>query len=238
MSPTYVFRWFKGGIEKIFSPLQRSIYKNLGFKNNENELLKKISIENFKLKSQLVKLKTLEADIEALRTQLTDTSINSTNLISGHVIGIRKTSFSANPTELILDIGSNQGLSEGRAVIYEHVLLGKITQVSVNRAKVSLINTDKTVINAKTLKSNSEGNFKTEKNTLIFSDVLLSKKLESGDLLVTRGDVDLEGKGYPPDLIIGTINKVNKKPSALFQSASINLPLNFSELDLVFVILD
>ena len=72
---------------------------------------------------------------------------------------------------------------------------------------------------------------------LLLSETLLSETLKVSDTIVTKGDMDESGIGYPPNLIVGRIAAVEKNPSALFQSAKVKSPIDFSKLSTVFVIL-
>jgi cell shape-determining protein MreC len=56
-------------------------------------------------------------------------------------------------------------------------------------------------------------------------------------LVLTNGDVGLNGSGFPPDLIVGKITSIEKKPSALFQKAEVESFLDFSKITAVFVII-
>ncbi|HZJ18567.1 MAG TPA: rod shape-determining protein MreC, partial [Patescibacteria group bacterium] len=67
-------------------------------------------------------------------------------------------------------------------------------------------------------------------------NVLLSENLKKGDIILTKGDIDQEENGYPPDLIIGKIISVDKSPSALFQKADVVSLVDLSKLTTVFII--
>ena len=70
---------------------------------------------------------------------------------------------------------------------------------------------------------------------MVLDNVVLSDTIENTDLVETKGDVDANGNGYPPHLIVGKILSVNKKTSALFQSALVGSLVDVSKLDVVFV---
>jgi cell shape-determining protein MreC len=53
---------------------------------------------------------------------------------------------------------------------------------------------------------------------------------------LTNGDITLSGSGFPPDLVVGKITSVEKKPSSLFQKAEVESFINFSKITAVFVI--
>lgn len=70
---------------------------------------------------------------------------------------------------------------------------------------------------------------------MILDNVLLSETLKVGDVVLTNGDIDQNGKGLPPDLIVGKITSVDKNPSALFQKADVVSFVDFSKLSTLFV---
>jgi len=73
--------------------------------------------------------------------------------------------------------------------------------------------------------------------TIVLNNVLLSDTLQKGDIVVTKGDINSDGLGFPPDLIIGKIISINKKASALFQSAEVERLVDVTRLEMVFVMM-
>jgi cell shape-determining protein MreC len=71
---------------------------------------------------------------------------------------------------------------------------------------------------------------------LVFENVVLSDTLQKGDMIVTKGDEKIDGTGYPPELVIGTITSIDKKVSDLFQTAEVESLIDFTEITTVFVI--
>lgn len=239
ISPLMPARLFSGVIEKLLAPLQKSIYSNLGLSfTQEKDEVVRLTEEILRLEGQLASSKLMEADLSALRSQFAESPVLVKNLIPGQIIGMNAMFPKALPTQITINIGKSQGIKKGMAVIYRNILIGSITDIAHERSVVSLLNHENTVLKAKTLKTSASGILKGEKNNILLSDVLLSEKLETGDVVVTSGDQDLQGSAIPPDLVIGKIHKVNKKPSALFQSASIASLLNVTKLALVFVIIN
>ena len=71
---------------------------------------------------------------------------------------------------------------------------------------------------------------------MILDNVLLTENLKNGDLVLTKGDVNLNGEGFLPGLIVGKIISVEKSPSALFQKAQVEGLVDVTKLSTVFVI--
>ncbi len=240
LSPAAPIRIISGWIEGVFTPLQSSIYNNLGKKQpDDNSELQKLKEENIRLTKEVLRIKTLEQDLLAFRTQLAESIIPVKKLLPAEVIGTNaKISFiDSIPTEITINVGEDLGVKRGMSVVYKNVLLGSVTQVVKQRAIVTLLISEKTILTAKALNTGALGVVRGGKNEMIFGDVLLSEKLESGDTVVTRGDIKKDGSGYPPDLLIGKVSVIDKKPSALFQSARLTPLVDVIKLPAVFVVI-
>jgi rod shape-determining protein MreC len=59
-------------------------------------------------------------------------------------------------------------------------------------------------------------------------------KLQPGDVVLTSG----LGGGYPADLLVGQVLNVRKRETELFQQATVQPIVDFSQLDIVLVIID
>ena len=67
---------------------------------------------------------------------------------------------------------------------------------------------------------------------------MLSDSLKKDDLVLTKGDVNAQNVGFPPDLTVGKIASVSKNPSDLFQKAEIQPLVDLSNLEKVFVVIN
>jgi rod shape-determining protein MreC len=240
ISPYQPFLSVRGGVERLFSPLQRSIYINFGLSlSKEAEEIKLLKEKNLELQIQLVKLKTLQDDNQALRDQfIQQRVVPAQGLAPAQIIGSNALLPGVLPEQITINIGEKQGIKQGMAVIYKDILIGYIATVSEQRAMVKLITNEKTALTAKTIKTDALGIIKGEGNDMLFDQVLLSEKLEQDDLVITRGEINEKGAGYPPNLLIGKISAINKKPSALFQSARIDPLIDITKLSMVFVVIE
>ena len=92
-------------------------------------------------------------------------------------------------------------------------------------------------LTAKTLGTQAAGVVKGQGGgEIILDNVLLSNSLEKDDLVVTEGNINLDGSGFPADLVVGKIAAVSKNPSDLFQEAKVQSQLDFTKLGKVFVV--
>ncbi len=234
-----IFRNVTGFFEKVFQPVQGATISFYSFflPNNTTEL-QQLRSENQKLQHMLVDQKEILKENAALQDQFKQSSADTSHLMPAKIIGL--SSFVPGVTqvdEVIVDKGSKDGIAKNMVVITKDTIFGKVTDVSPHLAKVSLVTSKGTTVTAKTTNTEALGIINGKGNTtLSFENVILSDKLEIGDIVVTKGDIDSKGFGYPPGLIVGKIISVDKNPSALFQSGEVNFAIDAAKLTTVFII--
>lgn len=226
-------------VQGIFSPVQKITHNiflditNIG-RNKELESLKS---QNLSLIKRLAYENKLAEDNKALRDQFETTNIKSQTLIPVNVVGspgfIPGVSV---PENLIIDRGEADGIKIGDAIIYKDNLVGKVTKTTTYLSVVTLISSQTLSFTAKTVKTETLGVLKGEGGgDMILDNVLLSDKLSVNDVIVTKGDLNEKGQGFPPDLVVGKISSVSKNPSDLFQKAEVKSFIDFSKINMVFV---
>lgn len=226
-------------LAKAVSPVQHlafSFYQNLPFVS-EDQQISKLKDENLKLIAKLLDQEKLEKENAALRDQFETSVISSSKLLKAQIIGapgfIPGSTF---PTTFILDVGEKNEIRKNQAVIWKNNLVGKIEKTTAYLSKADLLSSSSFSISAKTEKGAlgvivGEGGGK-----ITLGNVLNNEDIKKGDLVLTKGDLDIEGVGIPPDLIIGRIDSIEKNPSALFQKAKVISLIDFSKLFDVFVV--
>jgi len=242
ISKTGVLNPITSIFQGVFSPIQAVIYGsfskivNLG----QSPDIKLLSLENVSLSQKLVNQTKIIEDNKALRDQFETLSIRSANLVPAQIVGAPGfLPGISTPETIIINRGQVDGVKVGEAVVYKDNLVGQISKVSSYVSVISLISNSSSSFTAKTLNSQSLGVIKGQGGgQLILDNVLLSDSLKKGDLVVTKGDVLENGIGFPPNLVIGSINSINKNPSDLFQRAEVRSFLDFSNLNEVFVIVN
>lgn len=224
----------------IFSPFQSLSYgvfsKITDFTSNPK--VKKLSEENKVLTKTIVDSKKLEEDNKALRDQFQTTNPRSANLVPAQVVGAPGfiPGFSV-PEILILNRGENDGVRVGNAVVVKDNLVGRVVKTSVFLSSVVLITNSSFSFTAKTLETATLGIVKGQGGgELILDNVLLSENLKKEDLVLTKGDVNIDGLGFPPGLIVGKITSVSKKASDLFQKAEVTSMVDFVKINDIFII--
>lgn len=186
--------------------------------------------ENNALRTQLAIMQELERDNNALRDQFETTSPSPKKLLPAMVIGV-------NQDQLMVDKGEQDGIMRGDIVVVKDNVIGKVETVSPRVSVIRLITHPTTSFTAQTAKTAAIGVVKAQGgDSITLENVVLSDKLEKNDLIKTKGDVDEQGGGFPPDLIIGKIISVSKKDSNLFQVAQIRSLVDLNRLRIVFIL--
>lgn len=228
-----------GFLQEIFIPIQKTVYAiSYSMQHamgtvlttfQKEKTIEKLSSENARLLSQVADIEKLKIENEALREQIGAPSPKgSANLIEAHVLGRGEV--------LILDKGTNHGVSLADFAVTQNILIGKVTQVSPNISQVSFITSPQTQIRARTLKTGASGVLKGNSGSMLFDNVTLEETLELEDVVVSSGDIDGQQGGFPPNLIIGKIVSVDKNESSLFQRAKVESPASMSALQIVFLL--
>jgi len=224
----------EGLLQKSFSPFQKISYMIFRTSSNDKENSQNQNIDLF---NKITDSKTLEKDNLALRDQFQTSYPKSKNLLPAKIVGAPAfIPGVSEPKILIIDKGAKDKVKEGFAVVYKNILVGKVTKTSSFLSKVSILTSGDFSFTAKTT-SSGLGVIKGTDGAVTLQNVLLSEELKKQDIVLTNGDINENGVGFPPNLIVGKIISVEKKPSALFQSAMVEPILDFSKLTMVFVVL-
>lgn len=227
--------WMGG---KIAVPSELSILHFIS-KPDDISLLAELKKDNASLTQQLSDLKQVEQENKTLRAQFETSPIHSSKLLPATIVGepgfLPGVSF---PAYIVLDKGTDNGVVKDQVVLVINTVIGKVIEVNPGFSKVMLVSDPSISITARTQGTNAQGIVKGQSNgDLLFDNVLLADSLKLGDIIVTNGDQGMDGKGYPPGLLLGKITSVEKNPSALFQKASVASLIDMSKLRMVFVLI-
>jgi len=221
--------------QNIFFPISSGVHNILKINDKTKQDIENKTLD---LSKKLIDQTKLEADNKALRDQFETTAIITSQLIPAAVVG--SPAFIpgiTSPENLILQRGESDGVKKGQFVVYKDNLVGKISEVSNNYSKVTLLTNQSFSLTAQTVTTNAIGVAKGQGNVeIILDNVVLSDALNVGDLVKTKGDLNIKGEGVFPNLILGKIISINKNPSSLFQTAKVKALLDFSQLSTVFII--
>jgi rod shape-determining protein MreC len=190
-----------------------------------------LEIDNRKLIVENSRLKEVENENKILRSQLAFSQDRPAfNLTAAQVIGRDPSNFLQYMT---IDKGENNGLRKNMMVISQGYLVGKISEINKTSAKVFLITNPSSIVNAMVQESRATGIVKGALGyDLTIEAISQDAKVKTGDLVITSG----LGGTYPKGLIIGKIEQVEEKQSAVFKKARITPLIDFTSLEVIFVI--
>ncbi|MBI3985002.1 MAG: rod shape-determining protein MreC [Candidatus Levybacteria bacterium] len=231
-----IFQPVSSFVQNIFSPVQ-SLTHNIFLGFGQNKEINDLKKQNLELTRKIVDQGKITSDNKALRDQFSIQYPKTQQLLEARVISSPSFIPGVNlPETLVIDKGEKDQVKKGMAVVYKDNLIGKIQEVSGNASKIILVTNSNFSVISETFQTKAQGVVKGQGGgELILDNVILSQALKQDDLVLTKGEGDLE-RGIMPSLVIGKILSVNKNPSDLFQVAKVKSLLDFSNLSTVFVV--
>ncbi|HYV33993.1 MAG TPA: rod shape-determining protein MreC [Candidatus Limnocylindria bacterium] len=134
---------------------------------------------------------------------------------------------------LVLNCGSKDGIIEGQAVISEGYLVGKIVYVSPDSSTVLLAISSNFSTDARVSQTNDTAIVKGSFGSgLILDQVAQVSSLDKGSIIVTAGI----NEKIPKNILIGEVSNILSSNNDLFKQAAISSPIDFSNLNFVFVV--
>lgn len=227
-----IVRFFQGSVQVIFSG-PKSFLHSLGKKDRDSEinnLKKKVSA----LEQKVADYELIKKDNEALKSQFDTNGETSQSLSSAKIIGF--IGESQKPQEFVINAGISDGIAKGMTVVFQKYLIGKIHEVTNNYSVVMTPYNPKFQVLARLAETNANGIVLGRSDLLLFDGVLITDELKKGGIITTKGEVDKNGIGVVPDIIIGKIVSISKRETAPFQSAQLEPLIDYAKLTNVFVI--
>jgi len=188
------------------------------------ETVDRLMIEN-------VRLREAEIEATALREQLQFKLANPTyEMLAAEVIG-------QDPSNLLqyimIDRGSQDGLTAGMPAVTARGLVGSITTVYPHSARVMLLTDPASSVNALIQSSRATGVVQGQARlNLLLRYVEGSEQVQVGDIVLTSG---LAGR-FPKRLVIGQVQAVRRSDVEMFQEIEVQSAVEFDRLESVLVI--
>ena len=192
----------------------------------------------------------LEAEVAQLQTQLIELQqkVLQTEILSALVDFARTnpeysytgaTVIGRDPSPfyryVIINVGSNKNILPGMPVVTEKGLVGRVDAVIAEAARVQLITDSESEVNITLPASNTEAILVGSTSGDLFLDMIPQEAaIQTGDVVLTSG----LGGGYPANLIIGQVVSLRNLDYELFQQATIQPSVDFSNLQFVLIIVD
>jgi len=231
-----------GPAERLLSRVTRGVSDFLDTARD----LQNLRAENERLREQVEQLTLVnvqriesEKENEQLRTLLNfkRTNPNYTLLVAqivareqpAHITG-------SDPTNLIeairIDQGRRDGIEIGMPVVTARGLVGRVAEVGETWAKVLLIVDEASAVSALVQESRATGVVEGLGNSLIIRYIPHDQSVQPGDVILTSG----LGGQFPKGLVIGTVEEVRKHDVNPYQEATVRSPIDFTQLEYVFVV--
>lgn len=217
------FRIFSGGTADFFSFLG-----SIGDLKSDNE---KLIQENQGLLAENARRKDIEKENGVLRKEFGLAPKNKFDLEASFIIAQDPQGLG---NYIIVDKGNNKGIRAGMpAVVSDGILIGRVTDVYSNTAKITLITDPASAINAEAQNSGAKGIVNGEYGLGIKMNMISqAQEIKEGDSVVTSG----LGGEMPRGLVIGKISRIDQSEGKLFQEASVFPEANLSDLRIVFMV--
>ncbi len=190
-----------------------------------------------RLSVELLHLEEANKEIEQLRALLDFTHRYPAYQFKGsEVIGRVVATGSSNLVpDLILDVGTRDGIRRNMPVVTERGLVGRVLEVYPTACRVLLILDVRSSVNAMIQRTRVTGLVEGRPGgKLVMTDIPHDARIAEGDVVLTSG----LGGTFPKGLIIGQVAKVTEDDVGLFQEAEIQSTVNFSGLERALIITD
>lgn len=145
--------------------------------------------------------------------------------------------------DLVIDIGSNDGVQVGMPVESARGLVGQIFRVAPDSSLVVLITSNASHVPSRLSQSRATGvtSGSGTSGLLVMDWIDLEAQLGINDVALTSGLTgstfeEQIANRFPADIVIGRIVEVNRGTAELFQQAIIQPAVDFDALETVFVI--
>ncbi len=232
----------------VIVPFQKGIGKVGGWLSNRSEELVQIRTlldENARLKEEIAALTEENTLLQQDKYELNklrelfdlDEQYDEYNKVGARIIGRDPGNWYA---AFVIDKGEEDGLAVDMNVIAGGGLVGRITSVGPNWARVTSIISDNSNVSAMTLSTEDNftvsGNLKLMANGYITFSQLLDgqNRVKEGDKVVTSNISDK----FLPNILIGYINSIDKDANNLTKSGQIIPAVDFEHLGEVLIITD
>jgi rod shape-determining protein MreC len=242
-----IFLNSRGGLDQIkrfFLNLPKPLVKTASYVSSGGRgffsalyNLKSLNKENIELRNKVADLQTQLVNMEAdardnkvLRASLgfvqqSEMELAPCEALSGNVLNLTDS--------ITLNCGLDDGIKEGQAVLSQGYVVGKINYVGKNTSGALLATSSKFLTDARVSKSGQTGVAEGSFNSgIVLGQLPQSAALEKGWLVVTAGI----NSAIPKDLLIGEVGEVISAQNDLFKKASLITPVDFNNLQFVFVV--
>jgi len=218
---------------KVTNGIENTVYGFFNYRQLEKQIAE-LKTENLSLKMELNEALLSREELEQLQDLSSELNYEYVtqkfDLISASVTYYDGANFTSMFT---INIGTEDGVEIGDPVINGQGLVGKITQVGDNWAKVSAICDDSSKISFKVVRDRKqlgvvEGTSQKDLEGFMMD---AESTVQEGDILITSGLGT-----YPEGIEIGVIKSISYNKSTLLREIEVETSVDFDRIDKVSVI--
>ena len=140
---------------------------------------------------------------------------------------------------IVIGGGTGAGIAVGHVVLSEQGLVGRVSEVGPNYAKVLLVTDSSSVVSALVQDSRATGLVRGQfGDTLVMEWILQTEPVKQGDVVVTAGlgiGTELHSL-YPKGLVLGRVVEVTKASDAAYLKAVLLPAVDIRRLERVLVV--
>lgn len=192
------------------------------------QLVAQLTVDNLRLTE-------VESENSRLRGLLQFARANSTfnyrgTQVVGRIVGSEPNSAIQS---IVIDLGSAHGMKSGMPVVTERGLVGRVTDVYTNAARVLLITDSNSSVNTMLQNARVRGIVRGRAGQSPIMDYLpQDQTITVGDIVVTSG----EGGNFPAGIPVGQVTDVLQNDVEMFQRSVVRTTVDFDTLETVLVI--
>jgi len=159
------------------------------------------------------------------------------NPVAAEVIGRPGIAFTQ---AIVVAAGSSNGVRVNDPVVTADGLVGRVTRVTPDTARIQLLTDEEAAVSAVDLRTSAQGivrHARGTRETLVLDRVRKQDRVKVGDQIVTAGwSASGLSSLYPKGIPIGKVTSVGQTDTDLFQQVQIDPFVDFGSLDAVLVL--
>ncbi len=192
-----------------------------------------LEAENIQLRAENIQLREDSADLELLTGLLDyERSKPDNRYAAANVIGRDSSPFLG---YIMIDLGSDAGLTRDMPVVTGQGLVGTIVQTTCCASVVRLVTDADSAVTARLQTSRDEGiALGSFSGGLELQYLSQQATVAPGDIVLTSG----LGGQYPEGLVLGTVSAVQRQDYEVLQKAILSPAVDFNRLEIVLIITD
>ena len=221
-------------VQQFVTQIYNTVYNNLFAPSDLEELRRRnaeLEAQVAQLTDENSRLQEIEAQYRVVSALLDYARANpEQSYLAADVVGRDESLFLR---YVLLNKGTNDGVTRDMPVVTEQGLVGVITEATANASKVLLITDASSAANVRLQESRAEGVvIGQESGELRLLFIPLDVEMKSGDRIITSG----LGGTYPPGLVVGTVASVRRRTNDVSQEADVRSAIDFNKLETVLII--